>query len=306
MEIHLPPLNALRAFESVARLLSIKAAAEELHVTPAAVSQQIKSLENYLDVQLLERKVRSIELTEAGEQLFPFMEEGFSKLEEGVRQLRRRQQSNELVVSASPTFAAKWLLPRLGSFYKAYPKYRLRVDACESLVNFRSDGVDVALRYGGGGYPNLFCQTLIPEEVIPVCSPALLNSAKPLQKPDDLRHHMLLRSAWQTGQQSAPCWGMWLRAAGLTDIDPDAGHHFSSEFLTLQAAIEGQGVALTAKALVTQDINAGKLVYPFGEDFNQLVAFSYFFVCPESHLRLKKVQAFKQWIEKEIQDQFKL
>ncbi|MDD1780956.1 transcriptional regulator GcvA [Enterovibrio sp. ZSDZ35] len=303
MEEHLPPLNALRAFESVARLLSIKAAAEELHVTPAAVSQQIKSLESYLDVQLFERKVRSLELTEAGAQLYPFMEEGFSKLEEGVRQLRRRQQSNELVVSASPTFAAKWLLPRLGSFYKAYPQYRLRVDACECLVNFRSDGVDVALRYGAGCYPNLYCQTLIPEEVIPVCSPSLLSGDNPLKNPDDLRHHMLLRSAWQTGQESAPCWGMWLRAAGLSDIDPDAGHHFSTEFLALQAAIEGQGVALTAKALVSSDIESGNLIYPFGEDFNQMVAFNYYFVCPESHLRLKKVQAFKQWIEGEIKGQ---
>ncbi|KXF81844.1 transcriptional regulator GcvA [Enterovibrio coralii] len=302
MEEQLPPLNALRAFESVARLTSIKEAAEELHVTPAAVSQQIKSLESYLDVQLFERKVRSLALTEAGEQLYPFMEEGFSKLEEGIRQLRRRQQSNELVVSASPTFAAKWLLPRLGSFYQAYPQYRLRVDACESLVNFRTDGVDVALRYGAGNYTGLYSQEMIPEEVIPVCSPSLLEGGKPLQTADDLRHHMLLRSVWQTGHASAPCWGMWLRAAGITDVDPDAGYQFSTEFLAIQAAIEGQGIALTIKAMVNKDIEAGRLVCPFGESASQRAAFSYYLVCPESHLRLKKVQAFKRWIECELKE----
>lgn len=302
MEGSFPPLNALRAFESTARHLSIKKAAEELHVTPAAVSQQIKTLESFLEIELFERKVRAIALTDAGEQLFPFMEEGFAKLEEGINQLRRQRHSNELVVSVSPTFAAKWLLPRLGRFYQQFPEYRLRVDACESLVNFRHDGVDVALRYGGGNYANLYSEILLPEVVVPVCSPALLQGKNPIRTPSDLRHHMLLQSDWQTSQPQAPCWGMWLRAAGVEDIDSTRGHQFSSEALAMQAAIEGQGVALTSTALADLDVEAGRLVFPFGRKHNQKVAFGYFFVCPESHLRVKKVQAFKRWITAELSD----
>lgn len=300
MEVRFPPLNALRAFESTARHLSIKQAAKELHVTPAAVSQQIKTLESYLEVELFERKVRSISLTEVGEQLYPFMEEGFAKLEEGIRQLHRHRHSNELVVSVSPTFAAKWLLPRLGSFYQQYPAYRLRVDASESLVNFRQDGVDIALRYGGGHYTGVHCEVLIPEEVVPVCSPALLEGKHALCSPEDLKHHMLLRSDWQTTQAQAPCWGMWLHAAGVEHSDANSGHQFSSEALAMQAAIEGQGVALTSTALADLDVKAGRLVYPFGREHNQKVAFGYYFVCPESHLRIKKVQAFRRWITSEL------
>ncbi len=300
MEERLPPLNALRAFESTARHLSIKKAAEELFVTPAAVSQQIKMLENYLETQLFERKIRSISLTEDGSKLFPYAEEGFSKLEEGIRQIRRTMESNELVVSVSPTFAAKWLLPRLGIFNKAYPQYRLRIDASDNLVSFRNDGVDVALRYGQGNYPGVHCECLMEEVVVPVCSPTLADENHPLNKPDDLRHHVLLRNSWQIGQENAPCWGMWLRAAGVCNVDPDAGHNFSTEFLAVQAAIEGQGVALTAKALVDRDIRAGRLIFPFDETHAQPAKFCYFLVCPEAHLRYKKVQAFRDWIFEEL------
>ncbi|CZF86846.1 transcriptional regulator GcvA [Grimontia marina] len=300
MAVHFPPLNALRAFESTARHLSIKKASEELNVTPAAVSQQIKTLESYLDIELFERKVRALSLTEAGEQLYPFMEEGFAKLEEGIRQLHRHRHSNELVVSVSPTFAAKWLLPRLGSFYLQYPEYRLRVDASESLVNFRRDGVDIALRYGGGNYSGVHCEVLIPEEVVPVCSPVLMEGEHALKSPEVLKHHMLLRSDWQTTQAQAPCWGMWLRAAGVDHPDTNSGHQFSSEALAMQAAIEGQGVALTSTALADLDVKAGRLVYPFGREHNQKVAFGYYFVCPDSHLRVKKVQAFRKWMSAEL------
>jgi LysR family glycine cleavage system transcriptional activator len=303
MARRLPPLNGLRAFEASARYLSFTKAAEELNVTPAAVSQQVKSLEEYFGVQLFKRLTRALMLTDSGQLVLPILQEGFDKLAEADRILRSRQDNRILTVSVAPSFGAKWLVPKLDSFRRAYPDYDIRIDATDARADFRRDNVDIALRYGLGQYPGLMSECLMTEIAVPVCNPRLQEGEHPLQVPDDLRHHTLLHIQWKMESDAAPNWRMWLKAAGLHDIDPDRGPQFSMESMAIQAAIEGQGVSLISTALVEEDIASGRLVRPFPEDINQQTKFCYFLVYPESHLQRPKVAAFRDWVQKQIEPQ---
>lgn len=302
MSRRLPPLNGLRAFEVTARYLSFTKAAEELHVTPAAVSQQVKTLEDYVGTPLFRRLTRALRLTDAGQAVLPVLQEGFDKLAEADRILRDRHDEHVLTVSVAPSFGAKWLVPRLDRFYRAYPEYDIRIDATDRRVDFKEENVDVALRYGRGRYPGLVSECLLAEIAIPVCSPGLAEGEHPIRVPEDLRHHTLLHVQWMMENEAAPNWRMWLRAAGVENVPADRGPRFSLENMAVQAAIEGQGVALVSSALVAADLAQGRLVRPFPDAVNQATQFCYYLVYPEGYLGRPKVAAFRDWVIRETQD----
>ncbi len=300
MARNLPPLNSLRAFETAARHLSFTKAAEELHVTPAAISHQIKALEEQMGVPLFRRLTRALRLTEVGQAALPPLRDGFDKLADGVELLRTQEDSGTVTVSLDPSFAAKWLVPRLDRFRAAHPDLDVRLDATDKLADFQRDNVDLAIRYGGGNYPGLEAERLLSEEIFPVCAPKLLEGPAPLAQPGDLRHHTLIHLEWDSEDVTAPTWRMWLLAAGVHDLDFTRGPVFSMTSLALQAAIEGQGVALASSFLVADDLAAGRLVVPFDLSVCDPLDFAYHIVVPKRTADLAKVTAFKDWLLGEI------
>ena len=298
----LPPLNSLRAFEAAARHLSFTKAAEELSVTPAAISHQIKALEEFLGVVLFRRLTRALRLTDAGQAAFPKVREGFDKLAEAVEILRAEEESKVLTVSVSPSFGAKWLVPRLDRFRAAHPDFDIRIDATDRLADFQGDNVDVALRYGKGNYPGLLVDKLFGVEMVPVCSPELLDGPQPLQQPQDLAHHTLLHLDWILEEQTSPSWRMWLLAAGVSEVDATRGPRFSMESMMVQAAIEGQGVALAMTVLVGGDLAAGRLVMPFDLSVCDPLNFAFYVVSPTRTAEVPKVAAFRTWVLSEAAD----
>ncbi len=290
----LPPLNALRAFEAAGRHLSFTKAADELHVTPGAISQQVKLLEDYLGVALFRRMNRALLLTEAGQACLPGLRDGFARLVEAVEGARRQDRYRPLTVSAAPSFAGKWLVPRLDRFRQAHPGIDVRVDASHRLVDFKREDVDVGVRYGLGKYPGLQVDRLLTEEVSPVCSPALLRGSHPLRAPPDLHFHTLLHVDWGAHFESWPDWSMWLATVGVREVDAARGPRFTQTGLAIQAAIEGHGVALAGSVLVDQDLAAGRLVKPFAQSMP--VAFAYYLVCPKATAKQARVAAFRRWM----------
>ena len=300
MARRLPPLNSLRAFEAAARHLSFSKAADELHVTPAAISHQIKALEDYCGTPLFRRLTRALVLTDTGQAALPALREGFDKLAEGAARLMPDSTSGLLTISVAPTFCAKWLMPRLDRFRAAHPGFDVRIDASDDLADFGTGGVDVAIRYGSGRYAGLSAECLMAEVVIPVASPALLDGPQPLASPADLARHTLLHVSWKMADDEAPSWRMWFKAAGVDGIDPDRGPRFNVDSLTIQAAIAGHGVALVNRALVEDDLQAGRLVrlFPPTEAYRPS-AFCYWLVYPEAYAPNPKVQAFRDWVKRE-------
>ncbi|MGB8622493.1 MAG: transcriptional regulator GcvA [Paracoccaceae bacterium] len=300
MTYPLPPLNGLRAFEAAARHRSFKKAAEELHVTPAAISQQVRALEEFVGRPLFRRLTRAIVLTDAGAAAAPHLKEGFERLRQGAEVMRLGRVSNVLTVSVAPSFAAKWLVPRLDRFRSRHPDYDVRIDAADALANFEEDGVDLALRYGSGTYANLVSDCLMSEFSFPVCSPRLLADGPPLREPSDLAAHTLLHVQWKMEAETAPNWRMWLRAAGATNVDVERGPRFSVDSMAVQAAIEGHGVALASNALASDDIEAGRLVRPFPPSVCEATKFCYYLVFPPENAEDPKVKAFRGWIKEEV------
>ena len=294
----LPPLNALRAFEAAGRHLSFTKAAAELNVTPAAISHQIKSLEALLGVTLFQRMTRALRLTDAGQAALPAVSQGFDKLAQGVEQMRAHSETGLLTVSVSPAFGALWLVPRLERFRSRYPEIEIRIDGTDRRVDLARGEADVALRYGPGGYETLRVDLLFNQVNTPVCSPALLGGAHPLRKPDDLRHHTLLHIDWKDAEAS---WRMWLLAAGLPDIDPTRGPHFTMENMAVQAALDGQGVALVGDKLVADDLAAGRLLRPFDPSLSTPLTFSYYLLSTKDGIRQRKVAVFREWLLEEAQ-----
>ena len=306
MNRRLPPLNSLRTFEAAARHLSFKKAAGELHVTPAAVSHQIRTLEEYCGTLLFHRLARALRLTDAGQAALPLLREGFDKLAEASDVMQVDERPGVLTISVAPSFGAKWLIPRLDRFRSAHPEYDVRIDATDALADFAGDGVDIALRFGRGVYRNLRSECLMPEVSVPVCSPGLLEQGllergAPLKRPEDLRHHTLLHVHWTTEDDAAPSWRMWLCAAGVEGVDAGRGPRFNTESMVMEAAIAGQGVALCGAALVEGDLRAGRLVRPFPPSLNQMTSFNYYAVYPEDKAGDPKVVAFRDWVLGEVE-----
>ncbi len=302
----LPPLNALRAFEAAARLLSFKKAARELHVTPGAVSHQIKLLEEHLGVALFRRLTRALELTAEAHAMLPKVREGLDSLAAGVERVRARRAACVLTVMAPPNFASRWLVPRLEGFTKSHPSLELHVASRPAMIDGRENGpaapvVDasddspiVMIRFGGGRYPGGHVDELFSAVYVPVCSPKLLRGDHPLRKPEDLRFHTLLHDDTVVEEGVRPDWNDWLRAVGVKGIDGERGPHFSDASLALEAAIEGMGVTLAMKPLVRSEIEARRLVVPF--DIAAPTAYSYYLVTPETGAASPSVAAFREWL----------
>ena len=296
MSRRLPSLNALRAFEAAGRHKSFSRAADELHVTPAAVGQQVRSLESYLGQVLFVRLNRSVELTAAGQALLPGVSDGFDQIGRTMEAFYRRTVRRPLTVSVEPSFGAKWLVRRLDRFRERHPGIEIRLDATSRVIDFAREAVDLAIRYGDGNYPGLRCDVLFEEEVFPVCSPVLLEGPHPLMYPEDLQSHQLLHQDWASSTPTWPDWTMWLRAAGVENVDPTQGTQFAagSYGLMIDAALAGQGVALASSVLAADDIEAGRLVKPF--DLSMPQSLRYYLVGPEATADEPMTSAFCEWL----------
>ena len=292
----LPPLNALRAFESAGRHLSFTKASAELNVTPAAISHQVKALEELLEVPLFRRLTRALRLTDAGQAALPALSQGFDKLAQGVEQMRAHCASGVLTISVSPSFGAMWLVPRLEHFRIRHPDIEIRIDGTDRRVDLARDDADVALRYGPGGYNGVRVDYLFSPVNTPVCSPALLSGEHPLRQPDDLRHHTLLHVDWKNADAS---WRMWLLAAASHDIDPTRGPRFTEENMAVQSALDGHGVALIGDILVADHLAAGRLVRPFDPSLSTPLTFSFYLLSAKDSAELPKVAAFRDWLLEE-------
>jgi LysR family glycine cleavage system transcriptional activator len=292
MVVRLPPLNALRAFEAAGRHLSFTRAARELNVTQAAVSHQVKALEAVLGVKLFRRHHRALSLTEAGQLYLPVLRDAFAGIAAATERLRRRDAVGVLTVSTLASFAATWLVPRLGRFRDAHPEIDVRIAASHRLVDFGREDIDLAIRYGRGEWPGLHAEPFLTEDIAPVCSPALLASGPPLRRPADLRHHVLLHDEWFGDPYEG--WRRWLAAFKLDGIAWQRGPVFSDSSMVVRAAVEGQGVALGRGVLIAEDVAAGRLVRLF--DASRPANTAYFIVCPPAALERAKVAAFRDWL----------
>jgi len=288
----LPPLTALPAFEAAARHLSFSRAADELNVTHGAVSRAIKNLEEQLGIRLFERATRSVRLTAVGEPYARAVRETLDQLAAATALATARHSDSTLNVSTSDGFAGKWLVPRLYRFHRAHGDIDVRVSTTGKLTNFLGDGIDIAIRYGGGNYPGLTSEFLTDEEVFPVCSPRLLEGERPLRTPEDLRHHTLIHDGFPIG------WATWLSSAGVENVNPHGGLTFDSYTFAVESAVQDEGIALGRTMLVAADLAAGRLVRPFE---HALKSFSSFYlVYPPNATRQRKVRAFRDWLFSEI------
>ena len=289
----LPPLNALRAFEAAARHLNFSRAADELAVTPGAVSQQIQNLEDYVGAALFKRTPKGLLLTDAAQTALPALREAFDRLAEAASLLTAAVDGRRLTVTVAPSFAAKWLVPRLGLFEAAHPQVDVWLSAGMEVVDFASGEIDLAIRYGTGRYPGLEVVKLMSETVIPVVSPELLET-NPLNDPADLANHILLHDGSPDADDSCPDWAMWLAARGIKVGDGARGPRFNQSSLVIEAAVGGRGVALAKRALAQADLDAGRLIAPLQIETD--VDFAYFVVHPKAKGRLPQVKAFVSWV----------
>lgn len=286
----LPPLKSLRAFEAAGRHLSFTRAAQELNVTQAAVSHQIKALETWLDVPLFKRLNRALLLTEPGQHYLHSVRRALEMLADATQQITQTAAGDPLTISVMPSFGAKWLVSRTVRFSSAHPEIDLRFSAEDDLVDFTRDDVDIAIRFGRGVWPGLQADLLMRQDVFPVCSPKLVTEGPhPLRTPGDLRHHVLLHE-----RPASYDWRTWLLAAGVDGVDPVRGPSFSHAHVLLQATIDGQGVALGATPLVDDDLAAGRLVKPF--DLTLPGEWAYYVVFPEERAKEPNIQTFRDWI----------
>jgi LysR family glycine cleavage system transcriptional activator len=310
----LPPLNALRVFEAAARHLSFKEAANELSITQAAVSHQIKSLEEYLGVDLFRRAGRGVQLTEAARACLPRLREGFDALAAAVESIRERAAESELMITAPPVFTARWLMPRLAAFSKREPKIELHVFASSKMVDagaldsptlvgnldLRDDASGVEIHLGGGHYPGYRADRLFGVSMTVVASPALVEGDPPIREPADLAQHVLLHDDAMELVAGGNAWQRWLETAGVDDrVDASRGPRFSSNILSLEAASQKLGVALALRPLVDADIASLRLRAPFRIEMKPQSA--YYLVCPEVIADRPAVAAFRRWLLEQAQ-----
>ncbi len=292
------PLNALRAFEAAARHLSYVKAADELFVTPAALSHQVKRLEAYLGVPLFRRLPRGLLLTDAGQQLLPELRDVFLRLDVVVDRVRDSDRRGALTISVAPVFATKWLLPRLDRFDEQHPDIDLRISSSLNIVDFARDAFDAAVRLGGGEYPGLKADKLFDETVTPMCSPRLLEGGKPQGAPSILQRLVLLHDDSMSFDSSAPTWESWLQAAGAADVDASRGPRFGQPDHALQAAIDGAGVVLGWRTLANKDIAAGRLVTL--SDLSLPLGSAFYLVYPTPFAERRKIRIFRSWLSNEL------
>jgi LysR family glycine cleavage system transcriptional activator len=288
MPRRLPPLNALKAFEAAARHESFTRAAQELCVTQGAVSHQVKALEAELGIKLFNRHRQRLVITESGRSYLATVRDALDRIADGTERLLRRQSSGVLTVSTCPNFAAKWLVHRLSRFAQAHPAIDLRVSASLHHVDFAREDIDIAIRHGDGSDTGLHVVRLCAEELFPVCSPKLLKGRAALRAPADLRHAVLLHV------NDRQDWKRWLDAAGVNGIDLARGPLLNQASMAIDAAVDGQGVALARTALGAWDLIGGRLVRPFRLALP--VPYAYWIVCPKTAAKLPKIKDFTAWL----------
>lgn len=288
-----PSLTALRAFEAAARHLSIVRAAEELSVTPSAISHQISGLEATLGVTLTRRDGRRLLLTEEGQLLLPGLRESFARIAASLAELDARRHRGPLTISMLSTFAVRWFIPRLSRFQRRHPEIEVRVATGMRRADFSADGIDAAIRHGRGGWQGLCCDRLLGEEIMPVCSPTLATGETPLRAPEDLSRHTLLVSEARPDE-----WGLWLNAAGMPELVPARTASFETTNFAIEAAAAGAGVAVAARELIAEELATGRLIAPFAHTVTRDTA--YFLVCPESWADRPKIAALRAWLLEEV------
>jgi len=290
-----PPLKSLRAFEAAGRHLSFTRAADELFVTQAAISHQIKSLEEFLGFPLFIRQNRKLLLTDEGQNYWPKIRDIFENLIAATEQIKSQSVGGPLTVSVVPTFATSWLIPRLSHFSKIYPEIEVRLKASDDRVDFLQEDIDIAIYYEIDNYPGFHSVTLLNEKLTPLCSPTLLKDEIPLNLPEDLKHHNLLHDF------STADWKRWLKLAGVKGIDLNRGSIFSHSSMVQQAAVFGQGIAMGHLVLSQPEVQAGRLIQPF--EMVMESDYSYDLVCPIESVERPKVKAFIDWLVETVQSE---
>lgn len=287
----LPPLNALRAFEAAARFESFNKAARTLHVTPSAISHQIRQLEEDLGCELFDRQPRRVQLNAVGRTFLVPVREALEQIGRAADQIRQREESNVLTLSCTPSFLVGWLVPRLSAFHRAFPDIEVRLDTSPALIDLHTSDVDACIRYASlnAEFPDLTAHWLFGEELVPICSPALIGEGGILQKPADLARVTLLHSFTRSGQ-----WRNWLRAAGVEGVDAEAGPRFSTDAIAVEAAASGLGVALASRTVVATQLAEGRVVIPFDVGFSH--DYGYYFVYLPETANDRRIAAFRSWI----------
>ncbi|RWM16212.1 MAG: transcriptional regulator GcvA [Mesorhizobium sp.] len=297
----LPGTRALRTFEAAARHLNFTRAADELGLTPAAVSHQIKEIEDQLDLVLFTRTSRSIRLTEAGSLLHDASIDALDLLNRAVSRAHKMTRGTSLLkVTLDAQFATKWLMRRVDDFRRQKPGIELRFDITYDVRDFERDDVDIGIRFGTGKYPGLVAHRLFENIIIPVCSPALLASGPPLKEPRDLFNHTLAHIEWSRQGVTWPNWSMWMHAAGVEDFDDSRTLVFRTSTDATQAALDGNAVALADFAMVANDLSQGRLVRPFELGIKVAPDFAYFLVYPEASKDDARIIAFREWLLDEV------
>ena len=291
----LPPLNALRSFEATARLMTLAAAAEELNVTPSAISHQIRSLEDVLGVPLFHRVNRRLILTREGQVLLPGLSDAFRRMVAAVSALESNKHQGVLTVSTLETLAMHWFMPRLPSFQSTHPEIEVRISTTTRVVDFEHDDIDLAIRHGRGVWPGLSSDFLFALETIPVCSPTLATTGAPLDDPADLSQHILLHTDARPDE-----WPDWLASAGQPGLTPLRSLIFEKTNFALAAAMKGIGVAIADRHIVAEDIDTGRLIAPFPHALNRDTG--YYLVYPANWADHPKIRMFREWLLSVAQD----
>ncbi len=287
----LPPLNALKAAEAAGRHMSFTRAADELHVTPGAISRQVKLLEDFLGTTVFERKNRELRLLEEGKAYLKSLSEIFERLDTTTRRFQHTRRAQPLHIHCSMTFTLRWLVPRLTSFHASHPTREIRITTAVVPITSQlgTGDVDVMIELGSGDWPELISHRLADSELIPVCSPKTASAFSRPARVSALAGHTLLQSLARPDD-----WASWLKAAGGTGIDPYRGLRFESSSLAYQAAIEGMGIAIAQRCLIREDLKAGRLVMPF--DFSLKDGWGYYFIYLPGSAQEGRLVEFREWL----------
>ena len=284
----MPPLNAVRAFNAAAKHKSFTRAAEDLFVTHGAISRQVKILEEFLGCKLFERAPRGLILTQSGRQYSEVVADVLDRLCQGTAELMREPTREHLTISVLPSFASRWLVPRLESFYEQYPDWEILISASLDLVDFDREQIDLAIRYGRGRWAGLESDYLFSSDTVLVCAPSVMQGPNPLRDPEDLVNHRLLHT------DSRDQWTTWLRLAHVDKVDVKRDPVYTDANITIQAAVNGQGIALANRGLVRDELNKGRLITPFSLSLTEDVA--YYVVYPRGAGSRKKIRAIRDWL----------
>lgn len=297
----LPPLTWLRAFEAAARHSSFKLAAEELNVTPAAISQQVRSLEEFYDIKLFVRQTRALELTRVGALSAPLMSRALDLFSEACDVIRDDMQRDWLTLTAPFTFCIKWLMPQLERFNEAYPAIEIRLSATDELVDLNQGEADIGIRYGDGDYPDLDTQKLICGDYDVVASPEVLSRNGGIDDVAGLLGQTLLHTDWRGRPDVVPSWEMWLKSSGVNFTEPisSKGHKFSNEMMSIDAAVAGLGIALVSNANAHEDLKAERLVRVFDDAHLPTSRFDYYIVRPGTGNSSRSAAILHDWLCRE-------